>query len=388
MKKADSDSPPPPFKPPVLKKYAKRWLIEFYAFDHAAQKLKRKLVVVPVTLSAKERMAWAKERMEAISRVLAMGYSFNPKKPKPEKKPPAEAEELTVARAFARMLELVEKTMREETSKSYRTCFKAFLEWADGAKVSALPIAGLEIRHTVAYLDSITMSGKSPYTFNGHLNMLRATAAKMQERGYCQSDFTKGIKRMKVEQAHNTPFTPEEMGALNEWMYENNRPLWMACKMIYFAFIRPIELTRLKVGDIDFGHGTIRCSATTSKNKKLEFVPISKQLRAAMEMYGIGSFDAGMYLFGNGAALTPGNRPSIRPRLSDAHLEAMKACGINGRGKSLYTWKDTGAVNAYRAGIDIKTLQSLLRHSSVAMTEIYLRGLGLLVKENIEGKEW
>lgn len=59
-----------------------------------------------------------------------------------------------------------------------------------------------------------------------------------------------------------------------------------------------------------------------------------------------------------------------------------------GKGYPLYSWKHTGAVNAYRSGIGIKQLQRLLRHSTVQMTDIYLKSLGLKTDPNIENYSW
>ena len=54
----------------------------------------------------------------------------------------------------------------------------------------------------------------------------------------------------------------------------------------------------------------------------------------------------------------------------------------------LYFWKHTGAVNAYLSGVGIKQLQRLLRHSSVQITDIYLKSLGLRTDPNTESYNW
>ncbi len=44
---------------------------------------------------------------------------------------------------------------------------------------------------------------------------------------------------------------------------------------------------------------------------------------------------------------------------------------------TLYSWKHSGVVSAYNAGVDIKTLQKQCRHQSLEQTDIYLKSLGL-----------
>jgi len=53
----------------------------------------------------------------------------------------------------------------------------------------------------------------------------------------------------------------------------------------------------------------------------------------------------------------------------------LKAAGLDGRGFSIHSWRHTSARMRYAAGEDIRSLQRLLRHSSLATTDTYLRAL-------------
>ena len=70
------------------------------------------------------------------------------------------------------------------------------------------------------------------------------------------------------------------------------------------------------------------------------------------------------------------------------HTVALAEGGLKGRGYTLYSWKHKGAVNAYLSGVGIKQLQLMLRHSTVQMTDIYLKSLGLRTDTNIENYNW
>jgi len=50
---------------------------------------------------------------------------------------------------------------------------------------------------------------------------------------------------------------------------------------------------------------------------------------------------------------------------------------------TLYSWKHSGVVAAYNAGVDIKTIQSQCRHQSLEQTDIYLKSLGLGINKAI-----
>jgi site-specific recombinase XerD len=55
---------------------------------------------------------------------------------------------------------------------------------------------------------------------------------------------------------------------------------------------------------------------------------------------------------------------------------------------TLYSWKHTGVVSAFQAGLNIKLIQELLRHHSLEMTDIYLKSLGLTINKEVEEKSW
>ena len=52
-----------------------------------------------------------------------------------------------------------------------------------------------------------------------------------------------------------------------------------------------------------------------------------------------------------------------------------------GKEFTLYSWKHTGVVNAYKNGVDIKALQLQCRHHSVSQTDTYLKSLGFMDNE-------
>ena len=67
------------------------------------------------------------------------------------------------------------------------------------------------------------------------------------------------------------------------------------------------------------------------------------------------------------------------PLTSHAIAHALKTyaqlAGIDARRLSIHSWRHTAALQRYAAGEDVRSLQRLLRHSNIATTDIYVRGL-------------
>lgn len=60
--------------------------------------------------------------------------------------------------------------------------------------------------------------------------------------------------------------------------------------------------------------------------------------------------------------------------MSRKHSEFLKKVGI--ADKTLYSWKHSGVVRAYKAGVDLKAIQMQCRHHSIEQTDTYLKSLG------------
>lgn len=67
------------------------------------------------------------------------------------------------------------------------------------------------------------------------------------------------------------------------------------------------------------------------------------------------------------------------PLTSHAIAYALKKyaslAGIDARRLTIHSWRHTSAQQRYEAGEDVRSLQRLLRHSNIATTDIYVRGL-------------
>jgi integrase len=137
---------------------------------------------------------------------------------------------------------------------------------------------------------------------------------------------------------------------------------------------------------VDLPIKIINIPSSVSKNGKQQSVTITAPLAKAIEKMKLQKVNLEWKLFSRD--LLPGPVEIFRNRVSERHRRALDAIGITGRDVTLYSWKHTGVVNAFRAGLDIKKLQSHLRHHSLEMTDIYLKSLGLVIDKELENKEW
>jgi integrase len=236
--------------------------------------------------------------------------------------------------------------------------------------------------HVVQFLDHV-LQAASITTRNNYLIYLKALFGVMVARGELAANPASGIKPLRTSATRHTVFTPDQRDKLWAWLKVHEPELYLLTRCIYYTFVRPAELMHLRWQDIDLKRSTILIAGEHSKNHKTQAVRIPPALH--MDFQAIADRHQ-PYVFS--MHLQPGARPGNRKHASDLHLQVLRRFGLDGLGHDLYSWKHTGVCMAYKAGVDIKTLQTQLRHSDLATTDKYLRGLGVLVDDNILRTEW
>ncbi len=77
-----------------------------------------------------------------------------------------------------------------------------------------------------------------------------------------------------------------------------------------------------------------------------------------------------------GVTLPPNDHTPLTSRaIAHALKQYARQSGIDVQKLSIHSWRHTAAQQRYQAGEDIRSLQRLLRHSNIATTDIYIRGL-------------
>lgn len=132
----------------------------------------------------------------------------------------------------------------------------------------------------------------------------------------------------------------------------------------YATGLRVSELVRLKVGAIDSERMMVRVEQ--GKGRKDRYTILSARLLTELRSYG-KQHRAPTYLFPNG------KRGSISINYAQRiyNLAKQKA-GIH-KGKGIHTLRHCFATHLLEAGVDLRTIQTLLGHNSMASTERYLQ---------------
>lgn len=245
---------------------------------------------------------------------------------------------------------------RPRTREQYLSC----------ANVLFAHLAGQEL--TQARLDAFLLHiehTRHPTTFNKYVAIL-----KRLMRG---AGLAFRFEQEKAK-AHATParyFQSHQARLLLSRIDEQDTALGLFVRFIYYCFLRPGELRRLKAGDVLLEEGEIRVPGAISKNGKTQHVVLPDAFRPSLEV--LWRLAPGDYVFPSPVDKSKPLSKNVMYRRHKAILDALNF----GEGYTLYSWKHTGAVAAAKAGIPLKELQLQLRHHSLDETDGYLRQMGV-----------
>lgn len=207
-------------------------------------------------------------------------------------------------------------------------------------------------------------------TRNNYIGWLKSFSGYLIERGYILKDPTEGVNASTKLGPKNRSIIPNDvLLQIKSYLEKENKHFLLACYILHYLFVRPHEMTFLKIKDISREKKTLTLNGIHTKNGNDAVVTIPNHVIALMEELDIFSAPADFYLFG--AKFRPGLEPIPADRFSKFWVNNVKkALGLSDLYK-FYSLKDTGITNMIKAKTDLLTVRDQARHSSVKVTNIY-----------------
>jgi integrase len=255
--------------------------------------------------------------------------------------------------------------------KSNKSAYTAII---DGRRINTWE--GYFVEQWVAKLKDITplvvekfkakilAKGDSPVTFNRYLELLKAALNKAVEWGLLRENRLKDLRNLKSDRCRQIRFlTMEEIAIILKTADELMKRVIL---ILLYTGLRRSELLYLEWKDIDFDNGLIHVQSKPEfgfhpKSYKARSIPICSELRnLLLDMPQVGRF-----VFDNG-----NNDPLYRPNRFLKKLKKIsKKAGV--KEVNLHTLRHTFASHLIMKGVDPRTVQEYLGHSSIQVTEKY-----------------
>jgi integrase/recombinase XerD len=228
------------------------------------------------------------------------------------------------------------------------------------AKYYRRPPDQLDKEQIRSYLVHLTVEKKlSPNTMTGQISGLRFFYN--ETLGWDETKLF--IPPRKKSSPLPEVFSPSEVVRLMDGTRGlNQRVLLMTA---YSAGLRVGELVSVKITDIDAARMTIRVKQ--GKGGKDRYAILSQNLLTELRQYW-KRYRPSIWLFPNRAK----NGPLSRNEAWHIFNQAKKRAGIK-KGRGIHTLRACFATHLLEAGVDLRSIQFLLGHSSILSTQRYLR---------------
>ncbi|MCE7063832.1 site-specific integrase [Dyadobacter sp. CY326] len=358
------------------------WYVEFYAWDEVTSKLVRKRTSISMNFrDVKSRTAEGNRLVRACNDLLKKGYHF--KKQAADLKPDAIKKNDDLIKALEFILSATSVSVSAKTIISYQAAINKLKLFADKR---SLYISEFKSGDAILFRDFMLNNLKnSARTANNTTQFLLSMFSKYQERTGIEINPFKVKSLKEPATMKNVAFTDEDKATVEKELMLHHPELYLFTRMIYYGFIRPGEILKLQFGHVRMQEGYVLVHGLMSKSGKTETAQIIPALAHELQTRMV-FMKPDYYLFS--AGMKPGKFPLSKQVPFRRHEKVLEKLGLIQKGYTLYSWKHTGAVKAYKAGVGIKELQGLLRHSSIQITDIYLKSLGLRTDPNIKNYNW
>ena len=264
------------------------------------------------------------------------------------------------------------RNLSDNSIRGYVGDLQSFL--AHMEKLKVLEFKDLTIEHIRSWLANLQTTGVARSTLTRRIVSIRAFTNWAASNGWLTSDIGANLS---IPKAHRT--LPEvldvdeavqilkalEVKAGEESTAINLRDLAML-EVLYASGIRVSELCGLNLGDIDTSRNTL---SVIGKGDRQRVVPLGIPAMKALQNYlsnGRGEFlnnksaDA-VFLGSRGKRI---DQRTVR----EVVYEAMKAVGATMGPHGL---RHSAATHLLEGGADLRTVQEILGHASLATTQIY-----------------
>ncbi len=281
-----------------------------------------------------------------------------------------------------RIAESIKATyVRKVSADEYRNFVDRFEVYLKSKQMENMKLSEFTKRHAVRYLDDILLSRKvNALTRNNYMRVMRALFYVLVEREYVKANPFANIKRLKETQKRRRTFDDREKKTIIQYIKHENKQLLLAICLCYYCGMRPSEMRRLRIRDIDLKLGLIFLDGSQTKNKDLGTITIPKVLLPLLETYQFHNFPKGWYVFGAGT-LKPGAQQCGRDTISKKHkrvVDDLHECRFlsDVEGKTFYSWKDTAAKDLIALGLNVMDLKAHFRHKELTTTQRYMQTYG------------
>ena len=292
---------------------------------------------------------------------------------------------LTIKQAFDFALDLKEKEVNDRTIRDYRRKIYLFINSMNENYPNKKYIREVSRKDLVDYLNGIVLK-TSARNRNNYRTELGSIFQVLKNNELVDENYLQSIPVLKSKPERNKTYTLKQQKSIFEYLQKEDQLLLLFIKFVSYNFIRPIEVCRLKVKDINVDTKTVQFKA---KNSPLKTKIIPSILFDALP--DLSKMDKESFLFTPDkiGAFWDANETNRRDHFSKRFRRVVKDHFKLNKDYGIYSFRHTFISKLYRklrensAPFEAKSnLMLITGHSSMSSLEKYLREIDAELPED------
>lgn len=262
-----------------------------------------------------------------------------------------------------------DKKLSSNTLQSYQRDLKQFRRYIEGCEVPYNKVDEEVMQNYIEYLEEL---GKKPSTISRCIASIRSFYQYVLKKGKVKKDPTKDMQSPKVEKRTPCILTSKEVELLLEQPKDVDLKGIRDKAMLEFAYatgMRVTEIISLDIDDVNFQEGCVNCR----KANKQRIIPLGKMSLKALKEYTESAREIllkdenekALFVNINGQRLTrQGFWKIIKYYKEQAHIS---------KDITPHVLRHSFATHLLQNGADLKAIQTMLGHSDISSTQVYMQ---------------
>jgi site-specific recombinase XerD len=267
---------------------------------------------------------------------------------------------------------LHEQHVAKTTHKQYRAMLRHFDHWMTENGYPDPALSDVSTPLCRRFLQYLSGKGLRPRTTRSYFHALRALGAYAIQVGLSTEDPIRAVSMPRKDAAGRLTISDDEIRLLLEAVERDRNPKRLAQRraVLYvgiYGALRRAEMTDLRVDDIDVSRRSVLVRSGKGAKSRVVFLP-DAAIAALREWITLRGKCLHPYLFSTDRRRRM-HFNGIAALLEEIKMVAGLADHDNIKWHSIRHWR---ATDLLRAGADLKTISTVLGHSSLQTTSIYL----------------
>ena len=263
----------------------------------------------------------------------------------------------------------VDKKLSKNTLESYQRDIYQYKEYLNENNVNYTNLKHEDIINYLEYLNSLN---KKASTISRHLASIRLFCQYLVKNKIAKEDPTRGIQSPKIEKKAPNVLSSQEVSLLLEQPRGEDLKSIRDKAMLeitYATGMRVTEIISLNIDDIDLENSSVICK---NENKQ-RIIPLGKMSLQALKEYIITARpniikddkEQALFVNVNGRRLTrQGFWKIIKYYKEQAHIT---------KDITPHVLRHSFATHLLQNGADLKSIQTMLGHSDISSTQVYMQ---------------